>query len=76
VKNEAGGAECLFCFRRIHQFTLLCDRWPWSTSPIVFAQSYEYGQLCEIKPKLERWYGEEQGLRKCAIADNLGFLSV
>jgi len=48
----------------------------WSTSPIVFAQSYEYGQLCEIKPKLERWYGEEQGLRKCAIADNLGFLSV
>src|SRR6266568_2613075 len=29
VKNEAGGTECLFCFRRIRQFTLLCGRWPW-----------------------------------------------
>jgi len=47
-----------------------------STRPIFFEQSYEYGQLFLIKPKLEPWYGEEQGLRNCAIADNTEILSV
>jgi len=47
-----------------------------STRPICFAQSYEYGQLFEIKLKLGRWYWEEHGLRKCAIADNTGISSV
>ncbi len=46
-----------------------------STRPTFFEQSYEYGQLFEIKPKLEPCYGEEQRLRKCAIADNTDILS-
>lgn len=47
-----------------------------STGPTFFEQSYEYGQLFEIKSKLEPLVREEQGLRKCAIADNAGILSV
>jgi hypothetical protein len=47
-----------------------------SPCPTFCAQSYEYEQLFEIKPKLEPWYGEEQGMRTCAIADNIGILSV
>ncbi len=47
-----------------------------SPHPEFHAQSYEYGHLFEIKPKLERWHREEQGMRTCAIADNTAILSV
>ena len=47
-----------------------------STRPDIFVQSYEYGHLSEIKPKLEPWSRKEQRMQVCAIADKMGILSV